>query len=164
QPAIPSSGTREARERFDGARARFERAEYASTGAEFEAIVRDYPDDPIAPFAQLYAGMSAHRRGDPAAAAAALEKLAADQKAPEEIRRRAHFYLGLSEAALGRHKEARALLEPFAGKVDEDEDEGELHAALAAATAAEGDLPAALGHYDRFFAFGRPAEKAYVAA
>src|SRR5687768_15973824 len=79
QPQLPSSGTKEARSRFETARARFENAEYAGAAPDFQAIVREYPEDPIAPYAQLYAGMSAHRQGDPAAAAAALETLVADE-------------------------------------------------------------------------------------
>src|SRR5262249_43341132 len=118
---LPTSGAPAARSRFDVARARFERAEYAGAREELDAIRHDFPDAPIEPYAALYGGMTAPRRGDDAGAAETLQSLVADEKAPPELRQRARFYLGLSDAALGKAAEARALLEPFADTVEGDD-------------------------------------------
>jgi ABC-type branched-subunit amino acid transport system substrate-binding protein len=159
---LPAGGAPDASRRFESARARFAQSQ-ADARPDFEAIVRDYPEDPIAPYAKLYAGMAAHRQGDEAAAATTLAEVANDAKAPDEVRARARFWLGIADAALGRHAEARRLLEPFLGGIDED-DAGELDAALASADAAEGDAPAALERFDAFWKRAHPAERAYVAA
>src|SRR5687768_8598285 len=66
---LPTNGDKQALRRFEETRARFQRSggtaaggpqDPAARGAvvtEFEAIARDYPEDPIAPHARLYAGM-----------------------------------------------------------------------------------------------------------
>lgn len=164
RPSLPSSGEPQARTRFDAARTRFENAEYAAAQTELRDVARDFPQDPIVPYARLYEGMSARRQGNAQAAVDVLEPLAADGKAPDEIRQRARFHLGLSLAAVGRHDEAQAILTPLAGSVGSGEEEGELYAALAESAAARHQSAEALGWYDRFFAVGRPAEKAYVSA
>jgi ABC-type branched-subunit amino acid transport system substrate-binding protein len=159
-PSTPHAGAPAAQGRFDTARARFAR-DQASAG-EFQTIVRDFPDDPIAPYAALYAGMAAHKQGDEAAAAATLAKVERDDKAPDEVRTRARFWLGIADATLGKGAEALPLLEPFDGKVDGDE-QVELDAALAEAGMAARKPDVALRHADAFFAHGRPAERVYVA-
>ncbi len=159
---LPETGQQEARARFDQARARFERAEFETARAELESIVREYPDDPIAPYASLFSGLSAHHQGDDAAAAAALEALSRDEQVPADVRRRARFGLGLTEASLGRHAAARALLEPFTAEIKEGPEAIELAAALAESRAGTGDVMGALPYYDRFFASARPAERAYI--
>jgi len=159
ETGLPTSGAQEAKGRFETARAHFARD--AHNADEFEAIVHDYPDDPIAPYAELYAGMASHKLGDDAGAVTRLEKLEGDPKAPDEVRQRARFWLGIADAAVGKSAEALKLLAPFDGKVDSAE-QGELDAALATASAAQGDLAGALRHYDAFFRVARPAERAYV--
>jgi ABC-type branched-subunit amino acid transport system substrate-binding protein len=157
---LPAGGNPEASRRLDAARARL--ADHpAEVAPELGAIARDYPNDPVVPYARLYGGMAAHRQGDEGGAAATLAGVANDAKAPDEVRTRARFWLGVADATLGRHAEARRLLEPFVGNVDED-DAGELDAALAAADAAEGDAPAALARHDAFWKRARPAERAYI--
>src|SRR5262249_2183744 len=156
---LPSGGAKDAQIRFETARAHFARD--AHNADEFEAIVHDYPDDPIAPYAELYAGMASHKLGDDAGAVTRLEKLEGDPKAPDEGKQRARFWLGIADASVGKSAEALKLLEPFDGKVEASE-QGELDAALATASAAQGDAAGALRHYDAFFRVARPAERAYV--
>ena len=62
-PAIPTDGEVEARDRFEEARASFEREENRAT-AEFESIAEEFPEDPIVPWALLYAGVSAVQSGE----------------------------------------------------------------------------------------------------
>ena len=157
---LPGNGAKEAQGRFESARARF--AQDARNADEFQAIVRDYPDDPIAPYAALYAGMAAHKQGDDTAAAAALGQVEGDAKTPDEVKQRARFWLGVADAAIGKSADAQRLLVPFDGKVEGDE-QIELDAALAEALAGQGDTAGALHRYEAFFRRARPAERAYVA-
>src|SRR5262249_60484980 len=50
ETGLPSGGAKDAQIRFETARAHFARD--AHNAEEFEAIVHDYPDDPIAPYAE----------------------------------------------------------------------------------------------------------------
>ena len=52
---------------------------------QFEAIVRDYPNDPIVPHALLYAGMSAIRAGDVERALGSLDKVVTDPESAPRI-------------------------------------------------------------------------------
>jgi branched-chain amino acid transport system substrate-binding protein len=159
----PEGGDAKARARFEEARSRFERDDPAAR-AEFEAIAREFPDDPIAGHASLYAGMAAHRKGNHPEALRLLSPLVGDPKVTEDVKTRARFYLGVSSAYAGKHQEARTLLEPFLGKVAPGEEEGELLAALAETAAALEDREKALEYYDAFFKIARPAEREYVIA
>jgi len=163
RPKPPQSANADARARFDSARALFERDETDKARAEFEKIAKEYPDDPVAPQAALYAGMAAFRSGDPTGAIATLEPLVQSEDAAEDVRVRARFFLGLSYAAAGKPGAARGLLEPFAGKLaDDDPDTVDLNASLASAYDGLGEAGRALEYYDKFFARARPAERAHI--
>jgi len=57
---VPTSGDATRAKRFQDARAKFLRD--GRDAGEFRRIAEDYPADPIAPFAQLYAGSPTSRR------------------------------------------------------------------------------------------------------
>src|SRR5262245_47346160 len=78
---------KEAQSRLESARTHY--AEGKASPGESRTIVHDYPDDPIAPYAALYAGMAAHKQGDDASAAETLRNLDANPRTPEEVRQRA---------------------------------------------------------------------------
>src|SRR5262249_3674724 len=158
--APPKTGNAAARDRFETARARYEVGDYDAAARELARVAQEFPGDPAVPYAELYAGMTAFRRGDRAQAAAVLGKLHADPQTPHGVRKKAQLYLGFVKVQDGDAAGGRALLEPLAPD-DRDEDT-ERHASLADAAAALGDVPAALEHYDAFFARARPAERAYV--
>src|SRR5690606_9167576 len=99
------------RERFTEARARFERdGSHREVGPEmameFEAIARDYADDPVAPYALLYAGMSSVRAGDAEQALTTLEAVLGRADTSEAVRGRAQLYRGLALIAADRAAEA----------------------------------------------------------
>lgn len=160
--APPKTGDAAARDRFDAARARYEVGDYDTAARELARVAQDFPGDPAVPYAELYAGMTAFRRGDAAQATAILGKLHAGAQTPDDVRKKAQLYLGFAKVQGGDAAGGRALLEPLAPD-DRDEDT-ERHAALADAAAALGDAPVALDHYDAFFARANPAERAYVLA
>jgi ABC-type branched-subunit amino acid transport system substrate-binding protein len=159
----PSTGNPAARGRFDQARARFERDEIDTAAVEFKSIAHDYPGDPIAPHAELYAGMAAFKQGDLSGAVRQLEPLVR-RSADAELSRHARFYLGLAYAGSGRYPEARALLLPFAGIAITGDEGLELWAALAAIHDAAGETALALEAYDHFFAGANRAERAHIVA
>jgi ABC-type branched-subunit amino acid transport system substrate-binding protein len=163
-PKIPSTGDPDARARFMELKARFEKDEWETTQREFERIVKEYPDDPIAAHAGLYAGMAAFRRGDWEAAVTNLEPVIKDADAGADVIERASFFLGVSYGYTGKPAAARKLLEPFAQKAVSGDDAGELWGALAEAAAAQGDAQAAIRWWDELWAIGSEAEKVYVAA
>jgi ABC-type branched-subunit amino acid transport system substrate-binding protein len=164
RPNLPHGGNPAARDRFKQAQALFEKDDYAGAAAQFDALAKEFPDDPIQPQAELYAGMAAFKQGKPDEAEAHLEPIASSPKADDAVRTRARFYLGLSYAAAGKFAPARDLLAPFDGKLDGGDDQIELDAALAASYDGLGDGARALPYYDRFFGAARPAERAHIVA
>lgn len=159
-PDLPNSGDPEAKDRFVSARASFLRD--GGSGEELVAIARDYPDDPIAPFAQLYAGQAFVKARDYAAAEAPLREVV-DGDADERLRLRAQLFLGLALNYRGDHEAALPLLQRGEKAVDGDEERGELLAALAESQAA-GQLPLdALPAYDDWYRVATPIEKSYIA-
>ena len=55
-PEVPTTGDAIARNRFQDAKAKFLRD--GRDSGEFQRIAEDYPEDPIVPWAQLYAGIA----------------------------------------------------------------------------------------------------------
>ena len=56
---MPRSGNQDALREFEDSQSEFRRDGGEVDPARFEAIVAEFPDDPIVPHALLYAGMSA---------------------------------------------------------------------------------------------------------
>jgi branched-chain amino acid transport system substrate-binding protein len=160
-PAIPTTGDATARDRFQEARARFERD--GSGGEDFAAIARDYPADPIAPFAKLYAGMSAVSQGDHDAAVVSLQDLVDRAgEVDEGLVRRSELYLGIARTYRGEHSRALPLLARSERAVENDDERGLWTAAMAVTTASSQDPLAALPWYDRWWKVARPPEKGYI--
>lgn len=160
-PELPNSGDPEAKDRFVSARASFLRD--GGSGEELVAIARDYPDDPIAPFAQLYAGQAFVKARDYAAAEAPLREVV-ESDADERLRLRAQLFLGLALNYRGDHEAALPLLRKGEKALDGDQERGELLAALAESHAA-GPLPLdALPAYDDWYRVATPIEKSYIAS
>lgn len=157
-PEIPSSGDPDARSRFVSARASFLRD---GTGAEeLEAIASEFPNDPIAPFAQLYAGMARLKERDLEAAERSLRQLLETER-DDRLVARANLYLGLTLSYRGERKQALPLLRRSEPAVDGDDERGEYLAALAETTAAVDGL-AALPVYDQWYRLATPIERAYI--
>jgi ABC-type branched-subunit amino acid transport system substrate-binding protein len=160
-PSIPTTGDAAARSKFQEARARFERD---GGGLEdFAAIAREYPDDPIAPFAQLYAGMSAVTAGDHDYAVSALQALIDKNGAVDEgLVRRAELYLGIARTYKGEHTRALPMLARSERAVENDDERAVWTAAMAVATASSQDPLAALPWFDRWWKVARPPERGYI--
>ena len=161
-PGVPQNGNAQARQRFEEARARFERDR--SGGAEMAAIARDFPDDPIAPFARLYAGIASIDRGDYGAAADSLAKVTADEQADAGLRTRAALFLGIADAYLGKAADAIPLLARGEPAIETDDERGLWIASSASANAAGPRPLDALGWFDRWWPIARPQERGFILA
>jgi branched-chain amino acid transport system substrate-binding protein len=160
-PDYPRNGDAQARTRFHEARARFLKDQRAT--AEFKQIAEDYPDDPIVPWAQLYAGMSALKVRKLDEAEAALREVIAADRGPG-LTARAELFLGITKNYQGDGKAALELLRRSERAVEGDAERIEYLAALAYATAA-GDQPlSSLALFDQLWKRVTPAERALIVA
>ena len=177
-PAVPTGGDGAARSRFVEAQRVFEAARSddrpdatgevapldGASGADFLAIASKYADDPIAPLANLYAGMALLREAAYADAVAPLTAAREDDGGDRKIEERATLMLGLAKTYVGDHAAARGLLTAGEVALDGDAERVEWHAALAAAHA-DGPTPLeALSHYDAFYASATAVERAFIVA
>jgi ABC-type branched-subunit amino acid transport system substrate-binding protein len=158
-PDLPSSGDPQAKDRFISARATF--LKDGTGGEEFASIARDFPDDPIAPFAQLYAGVAHVKAREYAAAEEPLRELL-DGESDDRLQLRAQLFLGLSLSYRGEHARALPLLLRGERATDGDEERGELLAAVAESQAAGGEPLAALPFFDQWYRLATPIEKSYI--
>jgi ABC-type branched-subunit amino acid transport system substrate-binding protein len=160
-PDVPTTGDTAAQERFRDARAKFERDEYTAT-EDFEAIARDFPDDPIAPYARLYAGMSALRDGAHADAVAHLEALEAIMTDDRGLEARGKLFLGVAYTYEGDFERALPRLAESEPALHDDDERGEWLAALAEAHAHTGGAAEAIDYYDAWYGLATSPEQAYI--
>ncbi len=159
-PELPRSGNPDAYARLTAAEAKF-KDDHAET-SEFAKIAEEFPDDPIAPYAQLDAGISAMRGHKYADAQAQLEKAAAAKTKPELIAR-AELYLGIVKNYRGDPAGALVLLRKGKDAVAED-DRTEFIAAVAYATAAGPEALTALAYFDQLWPRVTLVERAVIRA
>lgn len=167
EESLPDTGDAQARARFQDARARFGRdADMRSPAAvdEFESIARDYPGDPIAPYAQLYAGIAAIHSGAYDQAESNLSSLTRAPGAEPDIKMRGRLFLGIAKSYQGEHAEALDYLETGQGAVHGNEERAEWLAAMAESLAATGASMRAVRYYDDWYALARPGEQPYIAS
>jgi branched-chain amino acid transport system substrate-binding protein len=162
-PGVPTSGDATARARFQEAKSRFER-EGEESAAEFEAIAQAYPDDPIAPYALLYAGIAAVNGRAYDQAVTNLEALGSDPEAAAGLRVRGQLFLGIAFNYLGRHDQAVAPLRAGEPAIESEAERGEWVAAMAESLG-RGKAPLeSLGYYDRWHKDASQSERAYIVA
>ncbi len=161
---LPTDGDSKARLRFESTRSEFERDGSTVDSAAFEAIVRDYPNDPIAPHALLYGAMADVKTGADANALMKLDELAALAPTDAALLGRAALFRGFALSNLDRNREALPSL--TAGKTSVNQtDSAEVsfwHASMAGASAANQNTMAAIIHYDAWWFGGNEAERSYV--
>jgi ABC-type branched-subunit amino acid transport system substrate-binding protein len=161
-PDVPTSGDVEARSRFQDARAKFLR-DGKDTG-EFGRIVQEFPEDPIVPWAELYAGIAdvkARKFDD------AVKQLteAIESNADPGLTARARLYLGIARNYTGDAAGALTLLRSNEQAIEDDADRTEYLAALAYATAQAGDPPIrSLAVFDQLYPRVTPTERAAIVA
>jgi branched-chain amino acid transport system substrate-binding protein len=158
-PDVPTNGDEAARHRFQDARTRFLR-DGKDTG-EFRRIVSEFPEDPIVPFAQLYAGIADVKARKLGRAVKALSEVV-EAKADPGLTARARLFLGIARNYQGDPAGALELLKAGDREV-EDDDRTEYLAALAYATAAAGEPPVrSLAMFDQLYPRVTPTEQAAI--
>jgi branched-chain amino acid transport system substrate-binding protein len=162
-PDVPSTGDPEAKGRFQEARARFERDQTTANPSEFMAIARDFPADPVAPFARFFAGRASFRASDYPAAVTAFTAVSADESSDPRLRQRAELFLGLSYGYLGQHQDALRILEHNQA-TENDHERGERLAVMAEAQAALSHHVAAFALYDQWYQLATESERAFILA
>ncbi len=160
-PPAPTDGDAAARQRFADARAAFARD--GDNAAEFVAIGEQFPDDPIAPWAHLYAGIAHVAAGAYAEAVRELDQVD-DGEAPPGLRTRADLFLGLARNYQGEHGKALPRLARGEAAIEGDAERAEWLAAMAVATAAGSEPLAALRYFDRWYPLATSAERGYILA
>jgi hypothetical protein len=157
-PDVPHNGNASARARFLEARSKFL---HDGSDGEFAKIVEEYPGDPIAPWAELYAGIAAVRARDFPGADQQLSKVLAANADPG-LSARARLFLGITKNYEGDTKHAHELHDNLPDNPTENDDERtELLAALAFANAAEHPV-SALPYLDTLYGRVQPGERAMI--
>jgi branched-chain amino acid transport system substrate-binding protein len=161
-PDVPTTGNSEARNRFQDARATFLRD--GRDSGEFKRIIEEFPEDPIVPWAQLYAGIADVKSRKISDAVQELSEVVAVRADPG-LTARARLYLGIAKNYQGDSAGALALLRSSDEAIEDDGDRTEYLAALAYATAAAGDPPIrSLSVFDQLYPRVTPTERAAVVA
>ena len=160
-PDVPQNGDASARARFAEAKAKFLRD--GRNTDEFRQIAEDFPGDPIAPWAQLYAGIAAVKARQFAVAIAALTSTV-DADVDPGLTARAELFLGIANNYGGDPKKVLGQLKRGEKAVENDDERTEYLAALAYATAL-GERPlASLPVFDQLYSRVSPTEKALIVA
>lgn len=160
-PDVPKHGDAQARNRFLEAKSAFLRD--GSQAGEFRQIATEFPNDPIVPWAELYAGIAAVKARNFSEADAQLGKVIETNASPG-LTARAQLFLGISKNYAGDSAAARKLLAGADKAVENDDERTEYLAALAYATAA-GERPlSALPVFDLLYPRVTPPERALIVA
>lgn len=160
-PDVPQHGDAQARSRFLEAKNRFLRD--GGQAGDFKRIIAEFPNDPIVPWAELYAGIAAMKERNFAEADAQLTKLVSSDVNPGIIAR-AELFLGITKNYLGNPAAARELLARSERAIENDDERTEYLAAVAYSTAA-GERPLqALPVFDQLFPRVSPTERALIVA
>ena len=160
-PDVPKNGDAQARSRFLEAKARF--LKDGTQAGEFKAIVEEFPEDPIVPWAELYAGIASLKERKLPEADAQLAHVI-EANADPGLTARARLFLGITKNYAGDAAAARKLLAGADKAVENDDERTEFLAAVAYSTAA-GDQPLrALPVFDQLYDRVTPAERALIVA
>jgi ABC-type branched-subunit amino acid transport system substrate-binding protein len=160
-PEVPQSGDAQARSRFQDARAKFLR-DGGIDSAEFRRIAEEYPDDPIVPWAQLYAGIAAVNNRKFDEAKSSLEA-AIHADVAVGLTARAQLFLGITKNYQGDAAGALPLLKLGAKSVESDPERTEYLAAVAYATSTVEPM-ASLKYFDQLYPRVTPTERAVIVA
>ena len=161
-PDVPTNGDPQARSQFLEAKAKF--LEDATTsGVAFERIATDFPNDPIVPWADLYAGIASVKAHDYAKADAQLAKVLAVHT-NEGVETKARLYLGIAKNYEGDTTAARELLAHADPAIENDDERTEYLAAVAYSLAAQPDdkALAALAYFDQLWPRSTSIERAVM--
>lgn len=161
---LPSNGDSDARSRFEMNRNRFEQNAEVDASEEFEAIVRDYPNDPIVPHALLYGAMADLRNGDGVSAQAKLTQVIGLEGVEVAVANRATLLNGFALLTLGQKSQAFSELKAGQNALDigDAAEVSAWHAGMGESASAVGQRELAIRHYDQWWSTASEAEKTYA--
>ncbi len=158
-PDVPQNGAAEARSRFAEAKAKFLRD--GTNTEEFRQIAQDFPDDPIAPWAQLYTGIAAVKARQFDVAIKALQATVA-ANVDAGLTARAQLFLGIANNYAGDPRQVLSLLKAGEKAIENDDERTEYLGALAYAMAVSERPLAALPVFDQLYVRVTAPEKALI--
>ena len=156
-PDVPQNGNPDARARFLEAKEQFLRD---GEGSGFAKIVQEYPDDPIAPLAELYAGIASVKARHFDEADKQLSAALAKSTDPK-LTARAQLFLGITKNYEGDAAAALGLLAHAEPAIDGDDERTEYLAAVAFAYATTSPAES-LRWFDELYDRVTPAERALI--
>ena len=157
-PVVKSEDPR-AQERFSAAEASYASGELQEADGSFDSFITSFPEDPLAPLAQVYRGRIALDQGN-LSRARELLNAPAGRAEDDTVGLQARFYLGLTAVRQESYKEGHKLLQPYL-KLTAPGDQPPLLAALSLATVRVGHAQEAAWLLDRWHALTRvEAERA----
>ncbi len=158
-PDVPQNGAAEARSRFAEAKSKFLRD--GRNTEEFRQIAEDFPDDPIAPWAQLYAGIAAVKGRQFDVAIKSLQSTV-DANVDAGLTSRAQLFLGIAYNYAGNTPRVLPLLKAGEKAIENDDERTEYLGALAYALALSERPLASLPVFDQLYGRVTPTEKALI--
>ena len=161
-PDVPQNGDASARNRFQAAQSKFKK-DGGATSADFREIIDDFPEDPIVPWAQLYAGIAALKERKFDIADKELQDLL-DNEAPDNLKTRAALFLGITKNYEGDGPTALKLLKRGEKAIEGDSERYDYLAAVAYAYAGSDQPLKSLPYFDQLFSKVTPTEKALIVA
>ncbi|HEV7554249.1 MAG TPA: penicillin-binding protein activator, partial [Kofleriaceae bacterium] len=157
-PDVPQNGDATARARFIEARATFQRD--GSGAKDFREIVDRFPNDPIVPWAELYAGMASIKARQYDEADKALAHVI-EVNADPGLVQRAQLFEGITKNYRGDAAGAVALLTKSEKAVENDDERTEYLAALAYAGSTVAPLQS-FRVFDELYGRVTPTERAAI--
>jgi ABC-type branched-subunit amino acid transport system substrate-binding protein len=151
-PALPplelaASPEPRAEAAFRDAKAEREAGHPKDAGRSFRAFLKEWPRDPLVPFAKLELGRIELAGGRPREARKWFDEVAHTQE--PALAERGRMYAAIAAERLGEHREALTVLRPLVGRTVEPAETALLLASVAAAEEATGDDLGALETRDR---------------
>jgi ABC-type branched-subunit amino acid transport system substrate-binding protein len=160
-PDVPQNGDAQARSRFNQAVSTFKK-DGAVTSTEFREIIDDFPEDPIVPWAQLYAGIAAVKERKLDIASKELQDLIDNEGTDKGLRTRAQLFLGITKNYQGDSENALKLLKLGEKAIEGDSERYEYLAAVAYAFAGSERPLASLPFFDQLYPHVTPTERALI--
>ncbi|NOY94165.1 MAG: ABC transporter substrate-binding protein [Deltaproteobacteria bacterium] len=153
-----TTDNRDAEHELASAREAADAGQDARARERYQAFLRDYPNDPLRPMAQLGLGRLELADGNVENADRLFHAVA--EHADPSVAERGRFYHGIALHLEGRESEALETLRAFVGRVVDPEENALLLRTIAAASLTEGDRLGAVEALDALIGAASPTSDA----
>ena len=158
-PIIPdsiASDNPEAEQAFREARQLFENGNLDEADKKLQLFIRQYPDDPLRRYSELFRGRIALEKGDPVGARLLLEPI---MKGRDSVSERAAFYDGIALFRIGEHEKSVNRLSGFIGRLTEREEKLLLLGTIWRAAKRTNRIPDAIIWLDKYLMLLPPEQR-----